>query len=122
MLSTTRKEGADRETDPRRYSLEREPWRFMRPSLAVQFDLRKHSRRERPDLEVEIAAGLESRFAIKRLYFKFHSGLCLRKGRIRGRADRVQQSGRVADATTITWLWVGIAILTLAGVAWWIAR
>jgi preprotein translocase subunit SecY len=45
----------------------------------------------------------------------------LRKGRIRGRADRVQQSGRVADATTI-WLWVGIAILTLAGVAWWIAR
>jgi preprotein translocase subunit SecY len=46
----------------------------------------------------------------------------LRKGRIRGRADRVQQGGKVADATTITWLWVGIAILTLAGVAWWIAR
>ncbi len=45
----------------------------------------------------------------------------LRKGRIRGRFDRMQQSGNVADPTTVVWLWVGIAIISLVGVAWFIA-
>lgn len=46
----------------------------------------------------------------------------LKKGRIRGRFDRMQQTGKVADATTVTWLWVGISILTLVGVAWFIMK
>lgn len=45
----------------------------------------------------------------------------LRKGRIRGRFDRMQQTGQVADATTVVWLWVGIAIITLVGVAYFVA-
>lgn len=46
----------------------------------------------------------------------------LKKGRIRGRFDRMAQTGQVADATTVTWLWVGIAILTILGVAMFIAK
>jgi preprotein translocase subunit SecY len=46
----------------------------------------------------------------------------LRKGRIRGRVDRVQQSGRSADATTVVWLWVVIAAITLVGIVWWLIR
>ncbi|MFM2178258.1 MAG: preprotein translocase subunit SecY [Verrucomicrobiota bacterium] len=45
----------------------------------------------------------------------------LKKGRIRGRFDRMQQSGNVADPTTVVWLWVGIAIITILGVAWFIS-
>lgn len=45
----------------------------------------------------------------------------LKKGRIRGRFDRMAQTGQVADATTVTWLWVGIAIITILGVAWFIS-
>jgi preprotein translocase subunit SecY len=40
----------------------------------------------------------------------------LRKGRIRGRFDRVQSSGgKVADSSTIVLLWVIIAVLTIIG-------
>ena len=46
----------------------------------------------------------------------------LRKGRIRGRFDRLQQSGQTADPTTLVWLWVGIAVVTLVGVAWAISN
>ncbi len=42
----------------------------------------------------------------------------LKKGRIRGRFDRMQQTGTVANPTTVVFLWVGIAIITLVGVAW----
>lgn len=45
----------------------------------------------------------------------------LKKGRIRGRFDRMQQTGNVADPTTVVWLWVGIAIITILGVAWFIS-
>jgi len=45
----------------------------------------------------------------------------LKKGRIRGRFDRMQQTGKVADASTVVWLWVGISILTLIGVAYFIS-
>ena len=45
----------------------------------------------------------------------------LKKGRIRGRFDRMAQTGQTADATTVVWLWVGIAIITILGVAWFIA-
>lgn len=45
----------------------------------------------------------------------------LKKGRIRGRFDRIQQTGKVADATTLVRLWVAIAVMTLIGVAWFIA-
>jgi hypothetical protein len=31
------------------------------------------------------------------------------------------QTGQTADATTVVWLWVGIAIITILGVAWFIA-
>lgn len=38
----------------------------------------------------------------------------LKKGRIRGRFDRMQQSGgKVIDSTTLVWLWVGIALMLL---------
>lgn len=47
----------------------------------------------------------------------------LRKGKIRGRNDRlVGGSGKLADATTIVWLWVGIAIIALGGVIWSITK
>lgn len=47
----------------------------------------------------------------------------LRKGKIRGRNDRVQgASGRAADTTTIVWMWVGIAIITLGGVVYFLAK
>jgi preprotein translocase subunit SecY len=46
----------------------------------------------------------------------------LRKGRIRGRFDRTQQSGNTADPATVVWLWVGIAVITLVGVAWFISQ
>jgi len=42
----------------------------------------------------------------------------LKKGRIRGRFDRMQQSGNVANPTTVVVLWAGIALITLLGVAW----
>ncbi|MBL9146886.1 MAG: preprotein translocase subunit SecY [Verrucomicrobiaceae bacterium] len=44
----------------------------------------------------------------------------LRKGKIRGRNDRVQgATGKVADSTTIVWMWVGIAVVTLAGMVYY---
>ncbi len=47
----------------------------------------------------------------------------LRKGKIRGRNDRVQgATGRVADTTTIVWLWVGIAIVALGGVVYFLLK
>lgn len=42
----------------------------------------------------------------------------LKKGRIRGRFDRMQQSGNVANPATVVMLWSGIAVITLVGVAW----
>jgi len=47
----------------------------------------------------------------------------LRKGKIRGRSERVQgASGRAADSTTIVWLWVGIAIITLGGIVYYLIK
>jgi hypothetical protein len=40
----------------------------------------------------------------------------LKKGRIRGRFDRMAQTGQVADSTTVVWLWVGISIIAILGV------
>ena len=45
----------------------------------------------------------------------------LKKGRIRGRFDRMAQTGQVANSTTVVWLWTGIAIIALVGVAYFIA-
>ncbi len=42
----------------------------------------------------------------------------LKKGRIRGRFDRMQQTGNVANPATVVILWTCIAIITLVGVAW----
>lgn len=42
----------------------------------------------------------------------------LKKGRIRGRVDRVQQGSHVMDSTTIVWLWVGLAVIVLIGVVY----
>jgi preprotein translocase subunit SecY len=42
----------------------------------------------------------------------------LRKGRIRGRFDRMQSSGgKVASSSTVVLLWIVIAVLTLIGIA-----
>ena len=42
----------------------------------------------------------------------------LRKGRIRGRFDRSSYNrGEAAPQTTLMWLYVGIAVLVIAGVA-----
>jgi preprotein translocase subunit SecY len=47
----------------------------------------------------------------------------LRKGRIRGRFDRVQSSGgKVASSTTVVLLWAVIAVLTLIGIAAFIMK
>ena len=46
----------------------------------------------------------------------------LKKGRIRGRFDRVQAGGRGADSALVVWLWVGIAIIVLAGVSFYFAK
>lgn len=45
----------------------------------------------------------------------------LKKGRIRGRFDRMAQTGQGADSKTVVWLWTGIAIIAIAGVAYFIA-
>jgi len=45
----------------------------------------------------------------------------LKKGRIRGRFDRMAQTGQVADSRTVVWLWTGIAIIALVGVAYFIS-
>lgn len=45
----------------------------------------------------------------------------LKKGRIRGRFDRMAQTGQTADSTTVVWLWTGIAIIALVGVAYFIS-
>jgi preprotein translocase subunit SecY len=46
----------------------------------------------------------------------------LKKGRVRGRVDRMKQTGQVASSTTIVWLWVVIAAITLTGVAFFIIQ
>lgn len=47
----------------------------------------------------------------------------LRKGKIRGRSERVQgATGRAADSTTIVWMWVGIAIITLGGIVYYLLK
>ncbi|MBE7495648.1 MAG: preprotein translocase subunit SecY [Verrucomicrobiaceae bacterium] len=42
----------------------------------------------------------------------------LKKGRIRGRFDRLQQTGKVIDSTTLVWIWTAIAIIVLVGVTY----
>ena len=44
----------------------------------------------------------------------------LRKGRLKGRYDRLQSTGRAATTTAIVYLWVFIAVIVLVGVAAWI--
>lgn len=44
----------------------------------------------------------------------------LRKGKIKGRYDRLQSTGDRATSGTIVYLWVFIAILVLVGVSYWI--
>ena len=47
----------------------------------------------------------------------------LRKGKIRGRSERVQgATGRVADATTIVYLWAGIACFVLCGIVYFLMK
>jgi len=45
----------------------------------------------------------------------------LKKGRIRGRVDRIQQGANTIDATTLVWLWVGLAVVVLVGVVYKLA-
>jgi len=42
----------------------------------------------------------------------------LKKGRIRGRVDRLQQGSRTMDAATLVWIWVGLAVIVLIGVVY----
>lgn len=46
----------------------------------------------------------------------------LRKGKIKGRYDRLQNTGQSASSGTIIYLWVFIAILIIAGVTYWISQ
>ncbi len=46
----------------------------------------------------------------------------LRKGRIRGRFDRVQAGGKTMDSGTIVWMWAGIAVIALVGVVYLLMR
>lgn len=45
----------------------------------------------------------------------------LKKGRIRGRVDRIQQGAHTIDATTLVWIWVGLAVVVLVGVVYKLA-
>ncbi|WP_395753520.1 preprotein translocase subunit SecY [Prosthecobacter sp.] len=45
----------------------------------------------------------------------------LKKGRIRGRVDRIQQGARAVDSTTVVWIWVALAIMVLVGVVYKLA-
>ena len=44
----------------------------------------------------------------------------LRKGKIKGRYDRLQNTGERASSGTIIYLWVAIAVLIIAAVSYWI--
>ena len=44
----------------------------------------------------------------------------LRKGKIKGRYDRLQNTGERASSTAMVYLWVFIAILVIGGVSYWI--
>ncbi len=46
----------------------------------------------------------------------------LRKGKMKGRYDRLQQTGRGAGSSAIIYLWVFIAILIVVGISAWMAR
>lgn len=46
----------------------------------------------------------------------------LRKGKLKGRYDRLQQTGGSASSTVLIFLWVVIAILTVVGAAVWITQ
>jgi preprotein translocase subunit SecY len=46
----------------------------------------------------------------------------LKKGRIRGRFDRVQAGGHGAESGLVVWLWVIIAVIILAGVSYYFAK
>jgi preprotein translocase subunit SecY len=44
----------------------------------------------------------------------------LRKGKLKGRYDRLAQTGNAASSTVLVYLWVVIAILTVIGASAWI--
>lgn len=44
----------------------------------------------------------------------------LRKGKIKGRYDRLQNTGERASSGTIVYLWVFIAVIIVAAVSYWI--
>lgn len=47
----------------------------------------------------------------------------LRKGKIKGRYDRLQQTGDAASSSLVTYLWIVIAVISLVGtVAWFIQK
>lgn len=47
----------------------------------------------------------------------------LRKGRIRGRSDRVAGGrGQAADSSTVVWMWVGISVIVLVGVVYMLIK
>jgi preprotein translocase subunit SecY len=46
----------------------------------------------------------------------------LRKGKLKGRYDRLQQGGNAASSSLLIFLWVVIAILAISGAAIWIAQ
>ncbi len=46
----------------------------------------------------------------------------LRKGKLKGRYDRLQQSGSAASSSVLIFLWVVIAIFTIVGAAAWIIK
>lgn len=56
-------------------TLEREPWRGLRASLAVQFALRPRSSRSRNDLSAEIQFAMEARHSIRKSHNDIRSAL-----------------------------------------------
>ncbi len=47
----------------------------------------------------------------------------LRKGRVRGRSERVAGGrGQAADSSTVVWLWVGISVIVLIGVVYMLMK
>ena len=44
------------------------------------------------------------------------------KGKLKGRYDRLQQTGNAASSSVLVFLWVVIAILTVVGAAVWITQ
>ena len=75
-----------------------------------------------PNRSMDIGVVLDVMKQIETHLLQSHYDGFLRKGRIRGRFDRLQQTGKVANPVTLAWMWAGIAVVTIIGVVYFLMR